>query len=210
MDKQTSLFLAKQTACTTEELTLPQASLRFAPEFLSPEEAKALQVILRKTVEWEQSTLYLYGKWVKIPRLSAWYGDPGCDYQYSNTRFTPLPWTDELLMLKQRVETLTHTTFNSVLLNCYRNGQDSMDWHSDDEPELGQNPVIASLSVGETRPFHLRHKTNKLLPVTKLPLESGSLLIMQGSTQQYWQHKIPKTRKPCTERINLTFRRVFS
>lgn len=207
MTKQESL-LAEQ--CDTGEvLPLPQADLRFFSNFLSPDEALQYQQILRSTTQWECSTIRLYGKDIKIPRLNAWYGDDGCDYQYSGAHFSPLAWTSPLLEIKSRVEALANTTFNSVLLNCYRDGSDSMGWHSDDEQELGQNPIIASVSLGQTRPFHLRHKINKTVDVYKLPLSTGSLLIMAGTTQHYWQHQIPKTRKTCEERINLTFRRVF-
>ena len=193
-----------------EILALPQAQLRFVEGFLSPEASGHYQGLLRSTIQWECSTIYLYGRSVKIPRLNAWYGDKGCNYQYSGTHFSPLDWTDPLLEIKCRVEAIANTTFNSVLLNCYRHGQDSMGWHSDDEQELGQNPVIASVSLGQTRAFHLRHKTNKALGVQKLALTTGSLLIMSGTTQHYWQHQIPKTKKICQERISLTFRRVLN
>lgn len=189
--------------------SLPQAEISFIPDFLSPSKSDELQLVLRRSLEWEQSTIKLFGRSIKIPRLNAFYGDAGCEYQYSGKRFQALAWSPELLWIKQQIERETDQSFNCVLVNCYRDGQDSMGWHSDDEPELGQNPVIASISLGQTREFQLKHKQNPSLPLTKIPLSSGSLLIMKGTTQHYWQHQIPKTRKQCGERINLTFRRVI-
>lgn len=208
MEKQGKLFSATENNIS-ETIELPQADLRFYPHFLSQIEAEHYQQRLKTSIQWEQSQIKLYGKTMLIPRLNAWYGDKGSDYQYSGTRFSPNDWTPELLMLKTKIEKYTNTGFNSVLVNCYRDGQDSVAWHSDDEPELGQDPVIASLSLGESRAFHLRHKTNKVLPTTKIDLTAGSLLIMQGTTQHYWQHQVPKTKKRCHERINLTFRYIY-
>ena len=189
--------------------SLPQADISFFPEFLSPSKSEELQTAFKGGIEWEQSTIKLFGRSIKIPRLNAFYGDAGCEYQYSGKRFQALAWSPELLWLKEQIERKCGKSFNCVLVNCYRDGQDSMGWHSDNEPELGQNPVIASLSLGQTREFQLKHKQNPSLPVAKIPLTSGSLLVMQGATQHFWQHQIPKTRKPCGERINLTFRRVI-
>jgi alkylated DNA repair dioxygenase AlkB len=144
------------------------------------------------------------------PRLVAWYGDRGSDYTYSGIKLTPRPWTDLLRDIKKRVETVSATAFNSVLLNYYRDNRDSMGFHSDDEPELGVRPIIASLSFGEERTFVLKHKVNKLAKPVRLRLESGSLLLMKGETQRYWKHGIAKTSRPCGPRINLTFRRIVS
>jgi len=210
MNQQDSLFASGSTSNTCERIELPQADLLFFPHFLSPRESADYQATLRTTMQWEQSTINLYGKSLKIPRLNAWYGDEDSHYHYSGKHFIPHRWTPELLEIKQAVEHVAEHAFNSVLLNCYRDGQDSVAWHSDDEQELGQNPVIASLSLGGERLFYLRHKTNKALPVTKIALTAGSLLIMRSTTQHYWQHQIPKTKKACHERLNLTFRQVFS
>ena len=156
--------------------------------------------------EWRQEQITVYGKPYLQPRLSAWHGDMG--YSYSGIRLQPLPWTPVLWRLKQRVETLTREQFNSVLLNYYRDQNDSMGMHSDDERELGEQPAIASLSLGETRDFILKHRRRKDLKSVKLPLDSGSLLLMRGDTQQNWRHGINKLRRACGPRINLTFRNI--
>jgi alkylated DNA repair dioxygenase AlkB len=144
---------------------------------------------------------------VASPRLSAWYGDPGAIYSYSGLRLEPLPWTPVLLEIRQVVTDLAETPFNSVLLNLYRDGQDSMGWHSDAEPELGRNPVIASVSLGAVRRFVLRHKKRKEQHIA-LELESGSVLVMGGALQHYWRHALPKIRQAVGPRINLTFRLI--
>lgn len=147
-----------------------------------------------------------YGKEIDIPRLTAWYGDPGKSYTYSGISMPPLPWTETLRAIKSRIEGVVHAGFNSVLLNCYRSGKDGVSWHSDDEPELGPQPIIGSLSLGGTRVLQLRHKIRKYLPRVELALGAGSLLVMRDQTQRYWQHRIPKTKKSVAPRINLTFR----
>lgn len=168
----------------------------------------ALQHQLIAATPWRSESITLFGKTYPQPRLIAWYADPELDYSYSGTRLETLPWTPLLIDLKQRVEQLTGHGFNSVLLNYYRDGADSMGMHADDEPELGPQPVIASLSLGESRIFKLRHKREPLSH--RLNLEDGSLLLMQGPTQANWKHGIDKTRKPCGPRLNLTFRRVLA
>ncbi|MGB8683905.1 MAG: alpha-ketoglutarate-dependent dioxygenase AlkB [Candidatus Binatus sp.] len=161
-------------------------------------------------VVWRQDKIVVWGKMYSQPRLVAWYGDRGSDYTYSGIRLTPLPWTDLLLEVRRRVETVTASSFNSVLLNYYRDNRDSMGSHSDDEPELGERPVIASVSLGEERTFVLKHKANKLAKPVRLRLASGSLLLMKGETQRYWKHGIAKETRPRGPRINLTFRRIVS
>jgi alkylated DNA repair dioxygenase AlkB len=158
--------------------------------------------------EWRQERITVYGKPYLQPRLSAWHG--ALSYSYSGIRLQPLPWTPTLQRLKQGVERLTQARFNSVLLNYYRDENDSMGMHSDDERELGRQPVIASLSLGETRDFILKHRFRKDLKTVKLPLDPGSLLLMRGETQANWRHGINKLRRPCGPRINLTFRRVIA
>lgn len=155
---------------------------------------------------WRQEEITVYGKAYLQPRLSAWYGDLG--YSYSGIRLEPLPWSATLLDIKARVQQLVGHEFNSVLLNYYRDQHDKMGMHSDDEKELGDRPVIASLSLGETRTLLLRHKTRKDLPTIKLALPSGSLLLMCGDTQRYWRHGINSERNHCAARINLTFRQI--
>jgi len=165
-----------------------------------------LQELLAATA-WRQEQITVYGKPYLQPRLSAWYGDLA--YSYSGIRLEPLPWTASLLQIKKRVEAITEHRFNSVLLNYYRNQNDSMGMHSDDERELGNQPAIASLSLGEERTFVLKHKSRKDLKTVKLSLAAGSLLLMQGDTQRFWRHGINKERQPCGPRINLTFRTVL-
>ena len=159
-------------------------------------------------VPWRQEKILVWGKVFSQPRLVAWYGDEGSDYTYSGITMVPLPWTELLLEIKRRIEVVTASTFNSVLLNYYRDNRDSMGFHSDDEPELGERPVIASLSLGEERTFVLKHRVDKLVKPIRLRLVSGSLLLMKGETQRYWKHGIPKTARPCGPRVNLTFRRI--
>lgn len=185
---------------------LPDATLTYRQDFLAPGKAMHLLDSLKATLQWRQDHIRLFGRLVKIPRLQAWYGDPDTNYVYSGLELQPMPWTNELLNIKAACEQVCQTRFNSVLANWYRDGQDSMGWHSDNEPELGVNPVIASVSLGEIRNLDFRHKvTGQKL---RLPLASGSLLIMAGTTQLYWQHGIAKSRKPMGERINLTFRTI--
>ena len=157
-------------------------------------------------IKWRQDRMKLFGKEVDLPRLTAWYGDEGKSYTYSSIRMNPDTWTPTLLSIKSRIEEVAHVKFNSVLINLYRNGKDSVSWHTDDEPELGKYPIIASVSLGEARRFQLRHKLNKSLDKIELTLTHGSFLIMKGSTQHFWQHQIPKSSKSLKERINLTFR----
>jgi alkylated DNA repair dioxygenase AlkB len=164
-----------------------------------------LQAITDDT-PWRQEEITVYGKPYLQPRLSAWYGDLA--YSYSGIRLEPLPWTPTLLEIKRRVETLVKHNFNSVLLNLYRDQHDGMGMHSDDERELGPEPAIASLSLGEERTFLLKHKSRKDLKTVKLTLPSGSLLLMQGQTQQHWRHGINRERQVCAPRLNLTFRTI--
>jgi len=166
-----------------------------------------LQTLLDNT-PWQQLSIKLFGKSHPQPRLEAWYGDPGAHYSYSGIQHTPLPWTPELAQLRQALESFCNARFNSVLLNLYRDGSDSMGLHADDEPELGPHPTIASLSLGAQRRMYFKHKTRKDLIGPSIDLPHGSLLVMAGETQQYWKHGIRKTRKACGARINLTFRLI--
>lgn len=150
----------------------------------------------------------MFGKWIDQPRLTAWYADPGLSYTYSGLEWEPMEWNDILLDLKSIVENYAQYSFNSVLLNLYRDGKDSMGWHSDDEPELGKNPVIASLSFGQSRMFHLKHRFDKSTEKVRMELVNGSLLVMRGTTQHFWHHQIPKSKRPLQTRINLTFRQI--
>lgn len=182
--------------------------LIFIKDFFSKEQADLIFEELLKT-PWKQEYLKSYGKEIPIPRLTAWYSKEGKTYTYSGIKNTPLPFTDlisELLSLIEANE-LTKGNYNSVLLNYYRNGRDSVGLHADNERELGDRPTIASLSFGETRLFELIH--NDEIDRFSLQLNHGSLLIMRGATQNYWKHQIPKQSKINNPRINLTFRNML-
>jgi alkylated DNA repair dioxygenase AlkB len=173
---------------------------------LTPDQSQNLFQRLNDEVEWEQQEITVYGKTHLQPRLVAWYGDAGSTYTYSGLTLQPRPWFDPILQIKAICESLADVTFNSVLLNLYRDGEDTVGWHSDDEPALGQNPVIASVSLGAVRRFDLRHQTTK--ETVKTPLPSGSVLLMSGRLQTDWSHQIPRTKRVDAPRINLTFRRI--
>lgn len=183
--------------------------LLLAEQWLSPAEALRFEAALMREVPWQQKTISMMGRQVMQPRLVAWFGDPGAVYTYSGTRNDPLPWTPALAELRSRVEETAGHTFNSVLANLYRDGRDSMGFHADKEKELGENPVIASVSLGATRRFQLRYAGKKKgVPGRDIDLTGGSLLIMRGTTQHFWRHGVPKERGPVGPRINLTFRRI--
>ncbi|MCK0158378.1 alpha-ketoglutarate-dependent dioxygenase AlkB [Cellulophaga sp. F20128] len=189
-------------------LDLPQSDIRYFSNIITEAEALTLFKRLRETIAWQQDNITVFGKTHPQPRLTALYATNSKPYSYSNIIMHPIPFTAELLRLKLTVEALSKTTFTSCLLNLYRDGKDSNGWHSDDEKELGKNPVIASVSLGAERIFHLKNKHNNNLK-HKVLLENGSLLLMQGKTQHHWLHQIPKTTKPIGERINLTFRTIL-
>jgi alkylated DNA repair dioxygenase AlkB len=157
---------------------------------------------------WRQDEVQVWGKTHLQPRLHAWYGDEGMRYRYSGLELAPLPWTPLLSSLRRQVEVITGAEFNSVLLNYYRDHRDSMGMHADDEPELGSDPVIASVSFGEERVLRFKHRRDRNIEPVKLPLPHGSLLLMRGATQANWHHGINKLTRPCGPRANLTFRRI--
>lgn len=161
-----------------------------------------------QAIPWRQEYLRLFGQLRAQPRLTAWYGDPGTAYTYSGLHLQPQPWLPSLQALRHRVVQAVGQPFNSVLLNYYRDGRDSMGWHSDDEAALGPAPVIASVSLGATRRFALRHRQQRQLR-HRLDLPAGSLLIMPAGMQAAWQHALPKTRRPVAARLNLTFRYIY-
>jgi alkylated DNA repair dioxygenase AlkB len=189
----------------SHRLNLPDAEVSYHPAFFESAEADRLLETLTHAIAWRADTIRMFGRWVDQPRLTAWYADSGCAYTYSGTTMQPQAWIPELTALKQRIEPVAGVTFNSVLLNYYRSERDSMSWHADDEKELGENPVIASVSLGAMRRFHLKHKTR---PEQKaaIDLTHGSLLIMAGATQHHWLHQVPKSARSHAPRINLTFR----
>lgn len=182
--------------------------LYLLPNFLNAEDADNAYVWLLQNIKWKQYHIKMFGKLLAQPRLTAWYGSAGSNYSYSGLNLAPEPFSQELLGLKNKIEQLGSTQYNSVLLNLYRNEKDSMGWHADDEKELGINPIIASLSLGQTRKFQVKHKNDKNLNLNLL-LTHGSLLLMKGEMQHYWQHAIPKSKNSCGQRINLTFRNIL-
>ena len=190
-----------------EVLPLEDAEIRYWPDAFGPEEAAELFARLRARIDWRQEEVLIFGRRRLVPRLVAWHGDTGATYAYSGTVHVPDPWTPDLERVRDRVQVLTGLHFNSVLLNLYRDGRDGMGWHADDEPELGRDPAIASVTFGSTRRFCLRHRRRKGSRLDLLP-GSGSLLLMSGPTQHHWLHAVPKTAQAAGERINLTFRRV--
>lgn len=198
---------------STEErftrVPMPDADVSFL-RHLNPglSEERILKELIFDT-PWKQEEVVLWGKRHPQPRLIAWYGETGKAYTYSGISMLPMPWTNLLLHLKREVEERAQTTFNSVLLNYYRNHRDSMGFHSDDERELGPEPIIASLSYGAERTLVFKHKRDKSIPDQKLSLPHGSMLLMKGSTQRNWKHGILKQTRPCGPRVNLTFRNIL-
>jgi alkylated DNA repair dioxygenase AlkB len=177
-----------------------------APGWLEPAEADRLMAALRDELPWEVHRIRMFGRIVDSPRLSAWVGDRDATYRYSGTRFVPHPWTPSLRALRDRVAEACGARFNSVLANLYRDGADRMGWHSDDEPELGPEPLIASLSLGAARTFRFRAKSGGE-PVA-IELGHGSLLRMAGATQRLYKHELPARKRVGGPRINLTFRSI--
>ena len=209
------------------EIKVPHGELFYSPSFFNLNESdsflaylvqndsnqnldlsfknRSLDDIKFKNIKWKQESIRFYGKIHPLPRLTSWYGEPGKSYSYSGINSDPNSWTDNrLLEIKAKIEKVAKTSFNSVLLNLYRDGFDHLSWHADDEPELGKNPIIASVNFGAERDFCL--KLNKGDIKFTIPLEHGSLLIMGGELQHFWQHSVPKRKKIGNLRINLTFR----
>ncbi|GAB5475325.1 MAG: alpha-ketoglutarate-dependent dioxygenase AlkB [Maribacter sp.] len=188
-------------------LSLPDSEILYFPSFINPEKADSYFESFRKNVTWQQDDITVFGKTYAQPRLTALFGNNGKPYSYSNITMLPHEFPMSLLEIKHKVEAKTSVVFTTCLLNLYRDGNDSNGWHADNEKELGPNPVIASVTLGQERFFHLKHRKEKTLR-HKLLLEHGSLLLMKGETQQHWLHQIAKTKKTIGERINLTFRVV--
>ena len=214
-----------------ENIILEDAQMVFVQQFFTPSVSNQILDVLINDIAWQQGKITLFGKKVLEPRLSAWYGDAGKTYTYSGKKQEPLAWNEPLLMIKTSIENYLQrpslnsffqketpsvpslsgfraSIFNSVLCNFYRNGNDSMGWHQDNEPELGRNPVIASVNFGESRRLLFRRKEDKTVK-HELLLTHGSLLIMGGAMQHHWQHAVPKEPKRTHRRINLTFRHIF-
>lgn len=185
--------------------TLPDADIYYYPNFFDNKRATEFFDKLKNEIPWQQDNITVFGKTHAQPRLTSLFGNEGKPYSYSNIVMQPNAWNPLLMFIKNEIEEICNENFTTVLLNYYRNGKDSNGWHADNEKELGRNPIIASVSFGAERYFHLQHNTIKGQKL-KINLEHGSLLIMKGSTQHFWKHQIPKTTKEIGPRINLTFR----
>jgi len=192
-----------------EVLSMPNAEVTFYRNFFDSQESDRIFKILRDEINWRQDKMKLYGKDINLPRKTAWYGDMDKSYTFSGIHLNPEPWTPTLLEVKERIEDIAGVQFNSVLLNLYRHGNDGISWHTDEEPELGENPVIGSVSFGGTRKFMFRHRQDKDIKA-EVELTDGSFLLMAGETQHFWQHQIPKTSRHVEPRINLTFRVILN
>jgi alkylated DNA repair dioxygenase AlkB len=192
-----------------ECLRIPGADVVYIRHFLSDLDAAAMLRRLIESIPWRQDSIVLWGRRVPQPRLTAWYGDPGRRYTYSGLTLKPLSWTDELSHLRMMAERVAGAGFNSALLNYYRDHNDSVGFHADDEPELGATPTIGSVSLGETRTLTFKPRTRKDRAPVRIALESGSLLVMKGDTQRNWRHAVAKETRPCGPRVNLTFRRIL-
>lgn len=193
-----------------EKFKLRDGEVWLMSNFMPADKAKFYYEALLSNINWRQEEIRMYGKTYPVPRKTAWYGYPNFNYRYSGILCNPEPWTKDLMDIKRVIEFFLPTeSFNSVLLNLYRDGNDKVSWHADDEPELGINPTIASVSLGAIRRFDLKHKDD---PNQKLQLEllSGSLVIMTGALQHHWLHQIPVQKKIHEPRINLTFRTIKS
>lgn len=194
-----------------QEFEVPNAELILIENFITPERAEQLYQELYKEVKWELRKLFMFGRWVDQPRLTALYGDDGKAYSYTGTTWETHPWIDPLVEIKDMVSKEVGQEINAVLCNLYRDGKDSCGWHSDAGKSDGQNPMICSISLGATRIFQVKHKSDPDFskPIS-IPLPAGSLLIMAGEMQHYWQHAVPKAELPTPPRINLTFRTVMT
>jgi alkylated DNA repair dioxygenase AlkB len=193
-----------------ETLQLPDASVRMCYSLFDRDTADRFFDRLLAEVPWRQDKIRMYGKSFDLPRLQQWFGDPGLSYVWSGIVMHPLPWTPTLLEIKSAVEDQAGETFNTVLLNRYRNGNDTVAWHADDEKDLGEEPTIASVTLGAERDFQLRHNTRADVEDRTIRLTHGSMLVMGGRTQHFWKHQVPRRKRVDGERINLTFRRIHT
>lgn len=200
-----------------ETITLSDGcQLSYLPNFLSANDGNSLYNALLEHIDWQQNTINIFGREVLEPRLSAFVGENGIQYRYSNSLRRPWPWPDELLYLLNAVQKAANCDFNCALLNYYRDGNDSMGWHADNEPELGVNPIVASLSLGAERDFLIRKAHKRYNSEARrsnnqsIPLAHGSLLIMHAGMQHHWQHSIAKCSHINTGRINITFRKIIN
>lgn len=211
MASQTDLFDNISSVSTKQIISIDDGTIIFYEHFFDTKESDQILKDLTDQIDWSQEYIKMYGKLIPIPRLTAWYGDEDRSYTYSGIAMNPKAWHPILFDIKNRIESVCDRSFNGVLLNYYRDGKDSVAWHADDELELGESPVIGSVSFGGTRKFSLKHKNpehpnHKQLINTDLT--HGSLLLMAGECQSFWLHQISKTKKKVDPRINLTFRLI--
>ncbi len=201
-------FLGTYLLWPMMRINLPDADITLFENFFSIVESNEYLQKLLNEINWRHDKIKIFGKEIFQPRLTALYGDEGLEYTYSGLRMQSEPWNYPLSFIKNRIENIAGVAFTTCLLNLYRDGKDSMGWHQDNEKELGKNPIIASVSFGAMRNFQLKHIHQHQLGTITIPLGHGSLLLMKGPTQHFWKHQIPKTKKPLSARINLTFRRL--
>ena len=206
---QSELFLDKGISITQQIHELGDATIKEFPFAFTKRASDKYLTDLIDEISWQQDTLWITGREIKVPRLQCWMGDRGSNYGYSGIRLEPKPWTDTILTIKERVESLTNEQFNSVLLNYYRDGQDSVSWHADDEKELGRHPIIASVSFGAHRKFQFRPKAKDDKRRFQMELRHGSVLVMGNTLQNKWLHQLPKISGLKESRINLTFRKIY-
>lgn len=207
---QKDLFIFDDLPLQSVELIeLSDGEILWVRHFYAPEKCNDLLEKLTREIPWRQDNITIAGKSIPIPRLQAWFGDEGMNYSYSGLKLEPVPWSPELAAIKQDIESYCDTHFNSLLANLYRDNQDSVSWHSDDEKELGVNPTIASFSLGGCREFQLKHRAHQDKKLS-IDLGNGDLLIMKGALQHNWLHCVPKKRQHCEPRINLTFRQIVT
>ena len=199
----TELFTAGNRG--SKEFDLPDADVMLIDNFFNKEESDAFYNTLLAETPWREYEMPMYDKIVTAPRMVSWYQDKNAEIPSGNAP----EFSSDLNSIRKRVEAETNLQFNAVLLNLYRNGNDGVSWHSDKINRSGSNPIIASVTFGETRMFRLRHKLRKDVPQVEIPLYHGSFLIMAGKTNSFWEHAVPKTSKNILPRINLTFRRVI-
>ena len=197
-------MLFKQEFKDLPNLLPVDGELYYLPSFFDRQQSKEMMDLLHASIHWEKEKFTLFGKTIELKRKVAWYGDPGLCYRYSGNTKIALNWSDELVKIRTQLELVTGERFNSCLLNYYHNGSESMGWHRDNEPELVKNAAIASLSFGEERMFKFKHLESG--NALSIQLETGSLLLMKGSIQEYWLHALPKTTRSTAPRMNLTFR----
>jgi alkylated DNA repair dioxygenase AlkB len=207
MTMQADLF-SQNNEPTSPIINLKDAELIYYPNFFNKKESDTHLKYLLENTRWKQDVINMYGRILDLPRLSAWYGDTDKPYSYSGINLNPEPWSEQLMVIKSKIESIAKVDFSSVLLNRYRSGSDYVGWHTDSEKELGPDPIIGSVNFGATRKFQLRRIDNSKEKF-EVELGHGSLLVMGKGTQLHWQHQVPKTAKKINERINLTFRKIF-